>query len=337
MSMNFKRIPRILTPDELMEMGLKRAGKRAGILSSSRIKRTGKVKRVQELTVRAASEEIRDYLLLIIKRTPRFHEIPAFYFELIGSIVSIDDYKNALGTLKWADQTIAKLEQSFRYKIRTSNRDEEMHNLKKAFYGRMKSILNQIDPQLNILRDSREALKNLPSIEEEFTVVIAGAPNVGKSSLIKTITSSNPRVENYPFTTQQLLLGYFQDRYLRYQIIDTPGVLDRPMKERNKVELQAILALKHLANVILFIFDPTEECGFTIDTQINILLDIENNFDTEFIIVANKMDISSQESVNSLKKATGHEIYPCSTKEKIGIEEIKGKIIDIRKRKTARE
>lgn len=45
-------------------------------------------------------------------------------------------------------------------------------------------------------------------------------------------------VQPYAFTTKSLFVGHLDHRYLRWQVIDTPGILDRPLEERNTIEMQ---------------------------------------------------------------------------------------------------
>ena len=35
-------------------------------------------------------------------------------------------------------------------------------------------------------------------------------------------------------------MGHVDYKYIPWQVIDTPGILDRPLEERNTIEMQAI-------------------------------------------------------------------------------------------------
>ncbi|MBZ4037900.1 50S ribosome-binding GTPase, partial [Flavobacterium sp. 17A] len=87
-----------------------------------------------------------------------------------------------------------------------------------------------------------------------ITAVIAGFPNVGKSTILRQITTAEPKVADYPFTTTGIQIGHLERKWQKYQIIDTPGLLDRPIDDMNTIELNAMVALEHLADVILYIF-----------------------------------------------------------------------------------
>lgn len=57
-------------------------------------------------------------------------------------------------------------------------------------------------------------------------------------------------------------------KYLRWQVIDTPGILDRPLEERNVIEMQAISALAQLHSSVLYFMDLSGECGHPISEQV---------------------------------------------------------------------
>jgi nucleolar GTP-binding protein len=103
----------------------------------------------------------------------------------------------------------------------------------------------------------------LPNIDPDlFTMVIANAPNVGKSSLVSCPSTAKSKVAKYPFTTKQIHVGQIFVKGDRVQVIDTPGLLDRPLDEMNKAELQTVLALRYLAKVVVFLVDPTHHRDF---------------------------------------------------------------------------
>ena len=55
---------------------------------------------------------------------------------------------------------------------------------------------------------------------------------------------------------------------LCFQVIDTPGILDHSLEERNTIEMQAITALAHLRAAVLYVMDVSEQCGHTIEEQV---------------------------------------------------------------------
>ena len=83
------------------------------------------------------------------------------------------------------------------------------------------------------------------------------------------ITRADVDVQPYAFTTKSLYVGHTDYKYLRWQIIDTPGILDHPLEERNVIEMQAVTALAHLRAAILYFFDVSEQCGHSLDEQVH--------------------------------------------------------------------
>ena len=49
------------------------------------------------------------------------------------------------------------------------------------------------------------------------------------------------------------------------KVVDTPGILDHPLEERNTIEMQAITALAHLRAIVLYFVDPSEQCGHSLE------------------------------------------------------------------------
>src|SRR5207249_6908537 len=134
--------------------------------------------------------------------------------------------------------------------------------LRQQAYGRLSSVVKQVAPDLDALIEARRALRRIPQIDPDVpTIVVAGYPNVGKSSFVRAVSTGRPKIADYPFTTRRVSLGHVDRGLDRYQILDTPGLLDRPMEKRNMMERQAISALAHLADGVLFLLDATATCG----------------------------------------------------------------------------
>ncbi|MEO2152634.1 MAG: NOG1 family protein, partial [Thermococcus sp.] len=234
----FEKMPTVLTADELIDKAFRRAERAASAYNPPGGK-VAKARQREELRVRTVSNVVRDNLRKILDRTPGVSTLPKFYQELVDTLVDRDQFHKSLARVNWAIKTIRNLEQRYVEKIRYERDPKEIAKLRRAFYGRVADILHEIDDDLRYLNQARNVLKELPVVDLELpTVVIAGHPNVGKSTLLRALTNAKPEVASYPFTTKGINVGQFEEHYLRYQVIDTPGLLDRPLSERNEVEKQ---------------------------------------------------------------------------------------------------
>ena len=89
-------------------------------------------------------------------------------------------------------------------------------------------------------------------------------------------------------------------RYLRWQVIDTPGILDHELEKRNVIEMQAVTALAHLPCAVLFFVDVSEQCGYTLEQQKSLYDSIRPLFaDKQLVIVANKVDAKPLEDLSA--------------------------------------
>lgn len=153
---------------------------------------------------------------------------------------------------------------------------------------------------LGYLEEVRKHLSRLPSIDPTTrTLLVCGYPNVGKSSFMNKVTRAEVDVQPYAFTTKSLFVGHMDYRYIRWQVIDTPGILDHPLEQRNRIEMQAITAMAHLHCAVLYFIDVSEECGFTLEQQLALFDNIKPVFTGKpLLIVANKIDAKPWEAVD---------------------------------------
>ncbi len=284
-------IPTVPTPDEILDKSFRRAKKAANKVRTSKVPRHQMAKRTEEARIKTACEVTKDTLNNLLNKTPKVESLHMFYQDYIDVMVGVDQLKKSLGALKWAIGVISKIENEYLFKVRRS-RPENAANIRKSAFGRIASVARQIEDELNFLDFVKGKLRNMPTIDfEATTMVIAGFPNVGKSTLLRQITPAEPKVADYPFTTHGIQIGHFEKKWKKYQIIDTPGLLDRPIMDMNNIELRAMVALEHLADVILYIFDASETSGYPLDAQMRLYEEIKHVFDTPIICVLNKMDL----------------------------------------------
>lgn len=283
--MYFEKIKTIPTSEELLDKAFSRATR---TMAGKTIDGPNTRCEANEAMLLTAANILSDNLASIQKMFPRLESLPPFYYDLADILIGVDDIKMALSHVSWASDKIHTLSREYVGKIRTSKPMPDVP--RKEAFGRLSSIINSIDKDLLLLGEARNILRKLPDVREEPTIIVAGYPNVGKSSFVKSVTNATPEVASYPFTTKGILIGHMEKNGIRYQIIDTPGLLDRPMSERNDIELQAITALRRLDAVVLILVDPSESCGYELPAQIKLAAEIQEQFAIPSIIVANKAD-----------------------------------------------
>lgn len=155
---------------------------------------------------------------------------------------------------------------------------------------------------------------------------------MGKSSFLKSISRADVDVQPYAFTTKSLFAGHFDYKYLRFQAVDTPGILDHPLEEMTTIEMQSITAIAHLRAAILYFMDLSEQCGYSVKAQCALFKSIKPLFANKIcFIVVNKIDVTrpedldaeTQEELSSLLKSGEVEMLQASCNTQEGVQSVK--------------
>ena len=281
-------LPSILRAPELLDKALGRSAK-ATAKGRDRMERT---RNLAIARVQVAGQTLESTLHGYVKAFPTLDRLPPFYRELVDILVDRDKLRKHLGAVDWAAGKAQELTREYTRRIGRAP-IADVPRLRKEAVGRFASVVHQVAEDLDALVDARIALRKIPTLDPELpTIVVAGYPNVGKSALVRAVSTGKPKVAAYPFTTQGVTVGHFERGYQRFQVLDTPGLLDRPMEKRNKIERQAIAALRHLATAILFVLDPTESCGFPLEAQLGLLGSVQRTFPgVPLVVLENKADL----------------------------------------------
>ncbi|SEW17590.1 NOG1 family protein [Natrinema salifodinae] len=281
--MIFEDLPTTPTSEELIDKAFSRAA------------RAGKAKgglEAQQSMLQTAANIISDNLENVVTAWPDFeYDAHPFYYELADAIVDVDDLRQSLSEVMWASRKAREIHEEYQPRLRKTDTDTARKHRKQAF-ARLADIVEQVDDHLLYINEARNDLRDLPDIDpDEPTIVVAGYPNVGKSSFVNDVTSARGETASYPFTTKGIGVGHFEREHIRYQIVDTPGLLDRPPAERNEIESQAVSAIEHLADCMLVMLDPSGECGYPLASQLELRDAIAAQFEEiPVLTVANKAD-----------------------------------------------
>lgn len=323
MKQPFAEVHTIMSADELIDLAFSRASK-AEVAVPKRVPILLKVKRKEIERITTVKQVLTERLMKPVNEVPRVEEIHPFYRELAEVLVGIGGLKKSLGALKWAAKMVSDLADHYTRMTRRAGTITDAAKARREAYGRIASIIRQISGEIEFLRKARKKLEDIPSIDTEMiTIVVAGYANVGKSTFVKGVSTAKPEVAVYPFTTKEIIVGHRDTAHGRCQVIDTPGLLDRPLSKRNKIELQAIIALKHLADVIVFMTDPSETCGYPLSHQLNLYHEILEMFKGIPVLkMLNKVDLAEQAQIEEAKRGLGGDTFEAVSTQKIGIEEI---------------
>ena len=288
--MNFQRLPNVEEYTFYLDVAIRRGKAKAESLPHYREEPISRAKKKAHAFLSTTSDSLHGRLMNLVKEYPAFNTLPEFYKELAHVTLDVAEVRQALGAMQWGAETVRKFTQQYEKKIKGSRLVDDVKEHQRVWLGRISSVIRQIRKSFLILEEARRVMKQYPDVKEMPTVVIAGYPNVGKTTLLKALTNSKPKIASYPFTTLRPMLGSYTHQSVTYQVMDTPGMLDRPLSSMNHVEKQAVLAIRHLAQVIVFILDPTQQCGYTLKEQESLLEQVKKQFDMPFIVVANKTE-----------------------------------------------
>jgi nucleolar GTP-binding protein len=321
--MEFEKMPTVPTADEILDRSFRRAAKK--------MKEKTNKERANEEFVRAVGAAVHDRLVYIIRGFPEFDQLPPFYRELADILYGIEKIKMALGAVGWAAKHTKMVGNQLAVQSRKA---ADTLIVRKRAVARLASMVHQIDKDLHFLNEVRNVLRHLPNVEDAFTIVIAGYPNVGKSSFIRRVSSAAPEVASYPFTTKGIIVGHRDLPRERIQFVDTPGILDRPAEERNQIERQALSAMMNVADLVLFILDPSEHCGYPMEVQLHLRDEVAGMVDVPMIVVANKSDLIGVEDYMTMSTQTGDGVDAVLAEILVHkpekVEQQKKKVVDIR-------
>ena len=173
--------------------------------------------------------------------------------------------------------------------------------------------LNDCKADLDKLSESYETFK---INKDGINIVIAGKPNVGKSTLMNILSGAEKSiVTNIPGTTRDIVSENITIKGIPINLYDTAGIhetndpIEKIGVDKTKLKLET-------ADVILAIFDASDELSEEDYNLIN-----KYSLNDNIITIINKTDLTNKIDIEYIKDKFKHIVY-ISAKEERGIDEI---------------
>ena len=288
----FKNIPTVLKADDMINFVLSKTNRK----TPTEVHPGYQIQRIRSFYMRKvkfSAESFREKLEESLNGFPKLNDIHPFFADWLNVLYDKDHYKIALGQIHMTNQIIERIAQDYLKLMKFADSLYRCKTLKVAALGRMCSVVKKLKASLEYLEEVRRHVARLPSIDPfSPTILLFGFPNVGKSSFMTKVTRADVEVSSIPFSTQSLYLGHMEFANVRIQVIDSPGVLNRPLEQRNTIEMQSIVALANLRAMIMFLVDVSETCGHSLEEQYSLFDSLKPLFAKRpVMIIYNKIDL----------------------------------------------
>lgn len=299
MQLSWKDIPTVAPANDMLDIVLNRTQRKTPTVIRPGFKIT-RIRAFYMRKVKFTAEGFEEKFDDILKGFPNINDVHPFHRDLMDTLYEKNHYKISLAAVSRAKTLVEQVSRDYTRLLKFGQSLFQCKQLKRAALGRMATIVKKLKDPLVYLEQVRQHLGRLPSIDPNTrTLLICGYPNVGKSSFLRCITKSDVEVQPYAFTTKSLYVGHFDYKYLRFQAIDTPGILDRPTEEMNNIEMQSIYAIAHLRSCVMYFMDLSEQCGFSVEAQVKLFHSIKPLFANKSVmVVINKTDIIRPEDLD---------------------------------------
>ncbi len=177
----------------------------------------------------------------------------------------------------------------------------------------------------NIILELNALIENFDKgriLRDGIKAVIAGRPNVGKSSLLNVLAGrERVIVTNIPGTTRDVVEEYVNIKGIPVRLFDTAGIRKTDDAVERIGVKKASKAIED-ADLAIIITDAAE--GLT-EADINLL---ETTKDKKVLVLINKIDVVSKDKVNKMReKLKKYGAVAVSLKENVNVEEIEESIV----------
>ncbi|WP_434731911.1 GTPase [Thermogladius sp. KZ2Tp1] len=267
-----------------------------------------KIRRVLTAKLRVSCETVREELERVEEAVSLVKSMGEFYAKLFELYTRLD-LDALLGKLRRSRRLAGRIEEDYASRLKSARTRREAVASFREGLGRCLSTYKRLNRDVLRVKQGVAELAKMPSVKGDYVVVIAGMPQVGKSTLLSKLTRAKPEIGMFPFTTKTIIVGHWQSEYGTVVFVDTPGILDRPVDEMNEIELKAVYAVKYLADAAIYVFDANPNSYYSLEQQLKTYNTVRSLLgDKPVIAVLNKVDALREDELEKLARELGEKV-----------------------------
>jgi tRNA modification GTPase len=182
------------------------------------------------------------------------------------------------------------------------------------------NLVEKMIQDISHLRDSY-ALGNV--IKNGVPVVILGAPNLGKSTLLNALLEDEKAiVSNIPGTTRDIIEDTIHIDGVEFRFIDTAGIRETDNEIEN-IGIERALSRSKEASVIIYLIDYEDYKNLSSNKGYQGIKDTLTTQQT-LLTVLNKIDLITKSDIE-----VEGEVIQISAKHRFGLELLKSRLVEI--------
>jgi GTPase len=164
-------------------------------------------------------------------------------------------------------------------------------------------------------------------MKTDFTVIIVGRENVGKSSLFNRIINQQKSiVDDYPGVTRDKIYGEAEWMGKKFNVIDTGGIMFTGVDRIKKEVIKQIESVIREADLVVFLVDA--QAGLVHDDKK--ILDFIKRNNSKYVVAVNKVDNEKlQNDAYEFYELGIDSIFPMTVAHSIGLDDLLDHIISL--------
>ncbi|CAN4117396.1 unnamed protein product [Withania somnifera] len=287
----FQKLPMVMPSVDILHSALRKAKRvlpTKGIANAAKRERNKGAKQLDTL-MKELAVPLRTYK----ENFPNKKYLHPYERSLIELTLGDGNYEDVLGKLEALRKRVVSAGKEHASLCAKSLSKREAEERLNEGLKRIEEIFDCDGKTVDELLNIAKTLRAMPVVDLETpTLCLVGAPNVGKSSLVRVLSTGKPEICNYPFTTRGILMGHINLSYQNFQVTDTPGILRRCDEDRNNLEKLTLAVLTHLPTAVLYVHDLSGECGMSPSDQFVIYKEMRERFSSHiWLDVVSKCDL----------------------------------------------